>query len=89
MKQRDRIEIMFEDMTGKFDAVMEGFAGLNRKLDMHDERFDQVDRRLDNLTAELRRTNDNVLQLNAVNLDHETRITTLEQQPSRLLARES
>lgn len=42
--EKDHLEILLEDIRGKFDLVLEGHAALDRKIDI---RFDQLDEKIE------------------------------------------
>lgn len=49
--QKDHLEVILENIDGKFDLVLEGYSTLNKKIDVlaqrTDERFDLVDLKFD------------------------------------------
>jgi len=42
--QKDHLEIILEDIQGKFDLVLEGHAALDKKID---KKFDQLSEKID------------------------------------------
>lgn len=42
--QKDHLEILLEDIRGKFDLVIEGHAALDKKIDI---RFDELDEKIE------------------------------------------
>jgi outer membrane murein-binding lipoprotein Lpp len=43
--QKDHLEILLEDIRGKFDLVLEGHAALDNKIDT---RFDELNEKIEN-----------------------------------------
>ena len=42
--EKDNLEMILEDINGKFDLVLEGYAALDRKLD---NRFDELNEKIE------------------------------------------
>jgi len=42
--QKDHLEILLEDISGKFDLVLEGHAALDKKIDI---RFDELNEKIE------------------------------------------
>ena len=42
--QKDYLEIILEDINGKFDLVLEGHAALDKKIDI---KFDELSKKID------------------------------------------
>lgn len=51
MDEARRTNILLEDMLSKFNAFGEGLCDIRRIVQKHDERFDQLEGRLDRLEA--------------------------------------
>ena len=62
--EKERLEILLEDIRSKFDLMFEGQKMLNNKLDQIAENLEQkiteVDKKLDRMAAELNRKIDGV-----------------------------
>ena len=43
--EKDNLEMILEDINGKFDLVLEGYAALDKKLD---NRFDDLNEKIEN-----------------------------------------
>ena len=43
--EKDNLEMILEDINGKFDLVLEGYAALDKKLD---DRFDELNEKIEN-----------------------------------------
>jgi len=43
--EKENLEMILEDISGKFDLVLEGYAALDKKLD---NRFDQLNEKIEN-----------------------------------------
>ena len=43
--EKDNLEMILEDINGKFDLVLEGYAALDKKLD---NRFDELNEKIEN-----------------------------------------
>jgi len=85
--EKDNLEILFEDIRGKFELVLEGHAVLHKEIkdtrEQMDKRFDLVDfkmetlnQKIDEVDARLSAKIDDVeTRLNAKIDDVETRLT--------------
>ena len=43
--EKEHLEMILEDINGKFDLVLEGYSALDKKLDT---RFDELDEKIEN-----------------------------------------
>ena len=55
--EKDHLEILLEDIRGKFDLVLEGHAALDRKID---SRFDELNEKVEHNTFMIGVLNDKI-----------------------------
>ncbi len=67
MNKKDRFEVLFEDINGKFDSISEGLVALQDVP----QRLDRIENRLNSMEATLKIVAPTVK-------DHSVRITRLE-----------
>lgn len=72
-------KVLLEDIRHQVKTVAEGYGIIIKKLEEHDERFEQIDQRFDRIETVLTDTNDRVKKIEK---DHGTRITRLEEKVS-------
>ena len=48
--EKGHLEMILEDINGKFDLVLEGYSSLDKKLDT---RFDELDEKIENNTFKI------------------------------------
>jgi hypothetical protein len=48
--EKGHLEMILEDINGKFDLVLEGYSALDKKLDT---RFDELDEKVENNTFKI------------------------------------
>ena len=71
--------VLLEDIRKQVQTVAEGHGFIIKKLEEHDEKFEQIDQRFDRIESVLTDTNGIVKSIEKKLDDHETRIKKVEE----------